>query len=281
VALLPQIGYKARTARFTIERHTHLNDDSLPVMAYVGLDPSAESLAAMIPAWRVVPVDYGAGYVKRLVTLNPSLIVVSMDASFQAAAVYTPKVSPAARRIPLLVLAQDDAAALWAGQLGADAVLMRDALTAQLAPQADALARRMDTESRARLLEDCAQPLPTMAREAVAKFNAGEYYAQHDLFEALWVETDSPVRDLYRAVLQVGVAYYQITRGNYRGASKMLLRARPWLALLPDACQGVDVAQLRADAVAVQAELERVQADAQTVFDTTLLKPLRWHDSAR
>ncbi len=250
-------------------------------MAYVGQDPSAESIAALMAAWRVVPVAYGAGYVKRLVTLNPSLIMVSLDDIFQAAAIYAPKVSPAARRTPLLAVARDDASAALAAQLGADAVLMRDALTTQLVPQAEALARRMDAASRTRLQNDCAQPLPVIAREAIAKFNAGEYYAQHDLFEALWVETDSPVRDLYRAVLQVGVAYYQIMRGNYRGASKMLLRARPWLLLLPDTCQGVDVAQLRADAMAVQAELERVQADAHAVFDTTLLRPLRWHDDAR
>jgi predicted metal-dependent hydrolase len=93
----------------------------------------------------------------------------------------------------------------------------------------------------------CDEPLPPRGVEGVAKFNAGEYYRQHDLFEAQWVETQGPVRDLYRAILQVGVAYYQIERGNYRGALKMLLRSVQWLAILPDVCQGVDVQQLRAD----------------------------------
>ncbi len=254
-----------------------MDSDSLPVIAYIGLDPSAESIATLLKTWRVVPMQYGAGYVKRLVTLAPALILVSMDASFKPAAIYTPKVNPAARRIPILALAHDGAAQVTAGQMGADAVLMLDKLTGQLAAQVESLAHRFDSAARALLAQDCTQPLPPMAQEAVAKFNAGEYYAQHDLFEALWMDTDSPVRDLYRAVLQVGVAYYQITRGNYRGAVKMLLRARPWLALLPNVCQGVDVAQLRADADAVSVELERVQADPRATFDKTLLKPLRWN----
>lgn len=252
-----------------------MNIDSLPVIAYVGLNPSSESLAALLDSWRVVPMAYGAGYVKRLVTLAPVLIVVSMDASFKPAAIYTPKVNPAARRIPILALAHDNAGQVAAGQMGADAALMLDELAGQLATQVESLAHRFDAAARALLAQDCAQPLPLMAQEAVARFNAGEYYAQHDLFEALWVDTDSPVRDLYRAVLQVGVAYYQITRGNYRGAAKMLLRARPWLWLLPNVCQGVDVGQLRADADAVSAELERLQADPHAAFDTALLKPVR------
>ena len=70
-----------------------------------------------------------------------------------------------------------------------------------------------------------------------------------------------PVRQLYQGVLQVGIAYYQITRGNGRGALKMLLRSIQWLAPLPDVCQGINVAQLRADAAAVRAELERVGED--------------------
>ncbi len=37
-----------------------------------------------------------------------------------------------------------------------------------------------------------------------------------------------PVRDLYRAILQVGVAYYHITRGNHAGGLRMLRRCVQW-----------------------------------------------------
>jgi predicted metal-dependent hydrolase len=126
------------------------------------------------------------------------------------------------------------------------------------------------------MIPECDQPLPGAARDAVALFNAGEYYAQHDAFEALWAAEPGPVRDLYRAILQVGVGYYQITRGNERGAWKMLKRAERWLALLPDICQGVDLAALRADAAVVRAELERRARLADPPpFDRALLKPVR------
>jgi len=90
----------------------------------------------------------------------------------------------------------------------------------------------------------------------------------------LWRAEPRAVRDLYQGVLQIGVGYYQITRGNRRGALKMLARGQRWLAGVPDACQGVDVAQLRADADAVRAELMRV-GDDLAAFDQGLLKPVQ------
>jgi hypothetical protein len=125
------------------------------------------------------------------------------------------------------------------------------------------------------LKAQCDDPLPPEAVEAVKKFNSGEFYKQHDLFEALWMAEERPIRDLYRAVLQVGIAYYQATLGNQRGSHKMLLRSLQWLALLPDVCQGIDIATLRADAARVRAELERVGEDGMASFDTSLLKPVR------
>jgi predicted metal-dependent hydrolase len=107
----------------------------------------------------------------------------------------------------------------------------------------------------------------------IEKFNAGEYYAQHDLLEAQWMAEIRPIRDLYRAILQVGVAYYHITRGNYRGAHKMLLRSVQWLAILPDVCQGVDIRQLREDSAQVRAALETLPEGAS--FDITFLRPVR------
>lgn len=124
------------------------------------------------------------------------------------------------------------------------------------------------------LFDQCAESLPPEAVAAIEKFNAGAFYAQHDLLEALWRSEPRRVRDLYQGVLQIGVAYYQITRGNRRGALKMLLRGSRWLAALPDRCQGVDVAGLRADADAVRAELVRV-GDDLAAFDTNLLKPVK------
>ncbi|HVU11747.1 MAG TPA: DUF309 domain-containing protein, partial [Phototrophicaceae bacterium] len=137
------------------------------------------------------------------------------------------------------------------------------------------LARVPSAEELAELDRQCDEPLPPGAVEAVQKFNAGAYHEQHDEFEALWMREPGPVRQLYQGVLQVGIAYYQITRNNPRGALKMLLRSIQWLAPLPDVCQGINVAQLRADAAAVRAELERVGEGNFEQFDRSLLKPVQ------
>ena len=54
------------------------------------------------------------------------------------------------------------------------------------------------------------------------------------ILKEAWRQDTGAARDFYRGILQVGIAYYQIERGNYRGAVKMLLRVRQWLDPLPD-----------------------------------------------
>jgi predicted metal-dependent hydrolase len=120
--------------------------------------------------------------------------------------------------------------------------------------------------------ESCAEPLPPEAEEAIHLFNTGEYFEQHEVFELLWRAEPRPIRALYQGILQIGVGYLQITRGNLRGALKMIQRGQRWLAPLPDHCRGVDVAALRADAARVTRELQRVGLDG---FDQTLLQPVK------
>lgn len=131
-----------------------------------------------------------------------------------------------------------------------------------------------DDNWRAALVRDCGCELPETAYEAIAKFNAGEYYEQHDLLEALWMETESPVRQLYQAILQVGIAYYQIEQGNRRGAIKMLSRALRWIDYLPESCQGVDVAQLRKNAEVLRTTLLETGEDDLAGLDRALLWPV-------
>jgi hypothetical protein len=212
-------------------------------------------------------------YVARLADDGAALILVG-DADWRFWTV-TPKTSPATRRIPIILVSDDDTQRQMALASGANLALSPAELADQLADLLPTLARVPDPAQVARMEEQCGQPLPPEALEAVRRFNAGEYYKQHDLFEALWMQETGPVRDLYRAVLQVGIAYYQITRGNGRGAHKMLLRSVQWLALLPDRCQGIDIAALRADSARVRAELERLGLDNIAGFDLSLLKAVR------
>lgn len=220
-----------------------------------------------------------AGYVPRLTDARAALILVDgtdADCLYWTTA---PKANNATRRVPIIVATDDSSLRREVLLAGADIVVSPDELKREITTLIDDYARVESPETIEQLDCECQDPLPPRGIQGVEKFNAREYYRQHDLFEAQWMETEGPVRDLYRAILQVGIAYYQIERGNYRGALKMLLRSVQWLSILPDVCQGVDVQQLRADAARVRAELESMNPADIAQFDRSLLKPVRLVDS--
>ena len=126
----------------------------------------------------------------------------------------------------------------------------------------------------------CQGGLHPLARSGLELFNQGEYFEAHEALELAWREETGAVRELYRGILQIGVAYYHITRGNYRGAVKMFLRSRTWLAPFPDRCRGVDLAIFRQDYARVEEALLRLGPDGLTHFDRSLFKPIHYTEDA-
>ncbi len=187
------------------------------------------------------------------------------------------KNNAATRRIPICFASDKRDRRAEAVKCGADLALSWPELGDQIDQIIKDYARIPDPAMLQKLACECAQPLPELAIAGLREFNRGEFYRQHDLFEAQWVETAGPVRDLYRAILQVGVAYYQIERGNYRGALKMLQRSVQWLQPLPDICQGIDVEALRRNSSALRAELQRLGPERLGDLDRRLLKNLTWN----
>lgn len=125
---------------------------------------------------------------------------------------------------------------------------------------------------------DCEGPLHPKAKEGFRLFNLGQYWKAHEALEAAWLEERGEVRNLYRGILQVGVAYWHVQRGNYRGAVKVLLRSRRWLAPFPAICRGIAVAQLRQDVEDALKELTRLGPGGMKAFDPVMLKPLTWSE---
>ncbi len=107
-------------------------------------------------------------------------------------------------------------------------------------------------------------------------FNAGQYFDAHEALELAWREERGVVRELYRGILQVAVAYYHIARGNLVGAQKMLRRSRAWLGPFPETCRGVQVGQLRRDAILVELAIQDLHAEELAGFDRSLLKPIAY-----
>jgi len=102
---------------------------------------------------------------------------------------------------------------------------------------------------------DCSQPLPPEVITGFEFFNAGKFFEAHEELEIAWRREKGAIRDLYRGILQVGVGYYHIQRRNFRGARKMFLRCRQWLAPFPDECCGIDLARFRRDFEAIEAQI--------------------------
>lgn len=238
------------------------------------IHPSPDVIATLKADYRLHTLTERQALIPALVQQQPALILVNGDQHDWRDWVVTIISNNATRRMPILVYAESlETFHSQASQSGIRAVISRGTLINQHEQLISQYARSLTPEQHQQLICDCQAPLPPAAQQAIDQFNAGEYYRQHDLFEALWMETTSPIRELYRAILQVGIAYYQITRDNHNGAIKMLERSRQWLEQLPDVCQGIDVAALRHDSQQVYNRLQEIEQLAD--FDAQLLQNIK------
>lgn len=121
---------------------------------------------------------------------------------------------------------------------------------------------------------DCAATLPPPAIEGIRLFNAGKYWLAHEALELAWRDEPGPVRDLYRGILQAGIVYLHIERGNLAGALKVYHRCCKWLGLFPGECRGVNVAKLRFDLDRAVDEARRLGDHGIGEFDRAFFKPV-------
>ena len=118
----------------------------------------------------------------------------------------------------------------------------------------------------------CNAPLHPQAVQGLRLFNAGHYFEAHEALEDAWNAESGKVRDLYRGILQIAVAYLHIIRGNYNGAVKVHERSQKWMRDWPEVCRGIQVGQLRRDAqamidVAKEGEAAARARDAEKAFE--------------
>ncbi len=241
------------------------------------LDPR---LSGSEPALRQ-PAEHllGAGsiLIDTISAIRPALIIFDLNNGAIPWRDWLPllKSAPATRRYPVICYGSHvDADAIQAAQRrGADAVFARSRFSQDLPEIIQQYARLPDEQA---LADTCAEELSSLALKGLALFNRGDYFEAHELLEEAWNEDQSAGRELYRAILQVAVAYLQIERGNYNGAVKMFWRLRQWIEPLPDTCRGVDVARLREDARCVYDALIALGKDGIGQIDRTLLREVSY-----
>lgn len=226
------------------------------------------------------------GVVKHVADLRPLLMLIDLGGDTWQAIVHALRMNPATRRLAIIGFYHrlDEGRYQAALALRVDEIFMaeddsRGAVLTTLKARMMAYARQTDAELRSSLADSINEPLPPLALEGVEAFNAGQYYDAHESLERAWMDESRPIRDLYRGILQISVAYYHIQGGNYWGALKMFLRSLQWLAPLPDCCQGIDVEQLRQDAKIARQALEHLGVGRIGEFDRHLLKPILYHEA--
>jgi uncharacterized protein len=219
----------------------------------------------------------GPGYVllERITLLHPVLIIFDLSDTIFPWRDWLPliKTAPATRRIPIIAFGPhvDSEKLKVARSAGADLVLARSAFAKELPQILQRMARLPDLPG---ITSACKESLSPLAIRGLEEFNRREYFQAHETLEEAWKQEESVGRELYRAIIQVAVAYLQIERNNYRGALKMLLRVRQWIDPLPEICRGVGIAGLRADIALVHAELIRIGMQGIQDFDRSLMKPV-------
>ncbi len=128
----------------------------------------------------------------------------------------------------------------------------------------------------------CCDRAPTPAmRRAFAQFNRGEYWAQHETLEEVWrAETDPTIRNFYKGILQIGVGFYHLRKGNYNGVVKVLARGVNYLKPYAPTCCGVDVRRLIDEASAVYWQI-RDQGKIERDDLTMALPQVHWLEPER
>src|SRR4051794_33355673 len=138
-------------------------------------------------------------------------------------------------------------------------------------PMADAPAHR---PGRGRHSRRCGDPAPARLRQGIEEFNRGEFFEQHETLELEWLDEADPVRYLYQGILQIGVGFEHLRRGNAYGARRLWERGIEYLEPFRGGCMGVDVDALIADTERCVAELAR--AGDAVGFDPALVPQVHW-----
>jgi CheY-like chemotaxis protein len=174
------------------------------------------------------------------------------------------KLSPQNRQIPLYAFGShvDTETLRRARQAGADHAWARSKMMEELV----AVVQRY-VHPPAREVEGSGDPLSRAAVAGLLEFNRRDFFEQHEYLELAWNEESRPVREMYQGILQVGVAFLQIERGNWRGALKLFRRGLPRLRELPAVCQGVDVAGFRTAAESIHAEVTALGPERLSEFN--------------
>jgi predicted metal-dependent hydrolase len=118
--------------------------------------------------------------------------------------------------------------------------------------------------------------LPDLALKGIEEFNRGEFYECHEYLEEAWMREPRRVRFLYQGILQVGVGFYHLQNGNWRGATGLLHNGAVRLKEFEPETLGIDVARLVRESERCLRELEELGRERIGEFDQAGVPKVVW-----
>src|SRR5215204_4667463 len=118
--------------------------------------------------------------------------------------------------------------------------------------------------------------IPELVLKGIEEFNKGEFYECHEYLEEAWMQEPRRVRFLYQGILQVGVGFYHLQNGNWRGATGLLRNGSARLREFEPVTLGVDVAKLVRESERCLLELEELGRERIDEFDLSGVPKVEW-----
>jgi uncharacterized protein len=115
--------------------------------------------------------------------------------------------------------------------------------------------------------KEAPEEIPELVQRGIEEFNKGEFYECHEYLEEAWMQEPGRVRFLYQGILQVGVGFYHLQNGNWRGATGLLRNGTARLKKFEPVTLGIDVARLVRECERCLKELEKLGRERVGDFD--------------
>jgi predicted metal-dependent hydrolase len=122
------------------------------------------------------------------------------------------------------------------------------------------------------------EPIPELVSKGIEEFNRGEFFECHEYLEDAWREESRQVRFLYQGILQVGVGFYHLKNGNWRGATGLLRNGIERLRDFEPETLSIDVSRLVDESQSCLEHLETLGREKVNKFDLSRIPRVHWVD---
>jgi hypothetical protein len=119
--------------------------------------------------------------------------------------------------------------------------------------------------------------VPDVLALAVQQFNGGRFFECHETLEEVWQNERGPLRNFYKGLIHVAVAFVHIGRQNYFGGNRLFRTAQEYLAPYRETgAMGFDVARLLDETRAAHAVLIGLGKAGIAHYDLGDTPKFRW-----